>query len=136
PLHNGGAIDLDRDYHGIDGRWRWSTELAGRPFALTAGLDYEVSDEHRLGFENFTGNDVGVVGALRRDERNRVTANDVYLQAEWAPAERWRLHVGVRRSEVEFESDDRFVTAINPDDSGVLEYARTSPVVGVLFRAT
>ena len=136
PLHNGGAIDLDRDYHGIDGRWRWSTELAGGPFALTAGLDYEVSDEHRLGFENFTGNDVGVVGALRRDERNRVTANDVYLQAEWAPAERWRLHVGVRRSEVEFESDDRFVTAINPDDSGALEYARTSPVAGVLFRAT
>src|SRR5690606_18639305 len=96
PLHNGGAIDLDRDYPGID---------------------------------------VGVVGALRRDERNRVTANDVYLQAEWAPAERWRLHVGVRRSEVEFESDDRFVTAINPDDSGALEYARTSPVAGVLFRA-
>lgn len=136
PLHNGGAIDLDRDYHGVDGRWRWSTDLAGRPFALTAGFDYEVSDEHRLGFENFIGDEVGVVGALRRDEYNRVTGNDAYLQAEWTPAERWRVDLGVRRSRVEFESDDRFVTGINPDDSGSLEYSRTSPVAGVLFRAT
>ncbi|KGM53753.1 hypothetical protein N799_09025 [Lysobacter arseniciresistens ZS79] len=136
PLHNGGAIDLDRDYRGIDGRWRWSTDLAGRPFSLTAGFDHEVSDEHRLGFENFIGDTVGVVGALRRDEHNRVTGNDAYLQAEWAPAERWRVDLGVRRSRVRFESDDRFVSDINPDDSGALEYSRTSPVAGVLFRAT
>jgi iron complex outermembrane receptor protein len=136
PLHNGGAIDLDRDYYGIDGRWRWSADLAGGPFSLTAGFDHEVSDEHRLGFENFIGDDIGVVGALRRDEVNQVTGSDAFLQADWAPADRWRIDLGVRRSQVRFESDDRFVTGINPDDSGALEYSRTSPVAGVLFRAT
>src|SRR5690606_36767564 len=61
---------------------------------------------------------------------------DVYVQADWAPAERWRINIGARHSRVEFESDDRFVTGVNPDDSGRLEYSRTSPVAGVLFRAT
>src|SRR5690606_11708987 len=78
----------------------------------------------------------GVVGALRRDESNRVTGRDLYLQADWTPAERWRMHLGARRSTVRFRSSDRFVTDINPDDSGALEYSRTSPVAGVLFRAT
>lgn len=136
PLHGGGAIDLDRDYRGVDARWRWSTDLWERPFSLTTGIEYEVSDEHRRGFNNFIGERVGVVGALRRDERDRVNGRDAYLQAEWAPADRWRINVGARRSEVRFRSRDHFITDVNPDDSGALAYARTSPVAGVLFRAT
>lgn len=136
PLHGGGAIDLDRDYYGGDLRWRWEGAWLDRPFSLTAGHAHEVSDERRLGFENFIGDTVGVVGALRRDEDNVVTGRDVYVQADWAPAERWRINIGARHSRVEFESDDRFVTGVNPDDSGRLEYSRTSPVAGVLFRAT
>jgi iron complex outermembrane receptor protein len=136
PLHGGGAIDLDRDYRGVDARWRWSTDLWERPFSLTSGVEYEVSDEHRRGFNNFVDDRVGIVGALRRDELNRVTGRDAYLQADWEVAERWRINVGARRSEVRFRSRDRFITDINPDDSGALGYARTSPVAGVLFRAT
>ena len=136
PLHNGGVIDLDRDYFGIDGRWRWTTQLWDRPFALTTGVEYAVADEHRLGFENFIGDRLGAVGALRRDEGNRVTGRDVYMQADWEPAERWRVNVGARRSQVRFRSRDHFVSDINPDDSGQLGYSRTSPVAGVLFRAT
>src|SRR5690606_37409142 len=136
PLHGGGAIDLDRDYSGVDARWRWTTNLWERPFSLTAGLEYEVSDEHRRGYNNFIGERVGVIGELRRDEMNRVTGRDAYLQADWAPTDRWRINVGARRSDIEFRSNDRFITDINPDDSGALTHARTSPVAGVLFRAT
>ncbi|MGY0798747.1 TonB-dependent receptor family protein [Lysobacter sp. A286] len=136
PLHNGGVIDLDRDYHGIDARWRWTTELWERPFSLTSGVEYEVSEEHRRGYENFAGDQLGVIGALRRDEINQVSGRDVYLQANWEPADRWRINVGARRSQVRFRSSDRFITDINPDDSGALSYSRTSPVAGVLYRAT
>lgn len=136
PLQGGGAIGLDRDYRGVDARWRWSTELRGTPFSLTSGLDYEVSDEHRRGFENFAGDRLGVYGALRRDERNRVTGRDAYAQADWMPDDRWRLNIGVRRSTVRFRSRDEYVTADNPDDSGRLEFSRTLPVAGVLYRAS
>ncbi|QOW21034.1 TonB-dependent receptor [Lysobacter avium] len=136
PMHGGGAIDLDRDYSGADLRWQWTSSLLERPFSLTTGLEYQVSEERRRGFENFIGDRIGVVGKLRRDQDDRVTARDIYAQAEWAPAERWRINLGARRSQVRFNSRDHYITADNPDDSGSLEYARTSPVAGVLFRAT
>ena len=135
-LHGGGAIDLDRNYHGIDARWRWSGAWRDQPWSLTSGLQYEASDERRRGFENFVGSTLGLVGALRRDEDDRVHARDFYVQGDWAPQERWRINAGVRRSEVGFDSRDRYITAANPDDSGRVAYARTSPVAGLLFRAT
>ena len=136
PLQGGGAIDLDRHYDGADLRWRWSANAWGRPFSLTTGVEYAVSDERRRGYENFAGDRLGVYGALRRDEDNRVTGRDAYVQAGWQPADRWRINLGARHSQVRFVSNDDYVTASNPDDSGRLQYSRTSPVAGVLFRAT
>ena len=136
PLNGGGAIDLDRDYQGIDARWRWSGELAGQPVSVTAGIEHEVSDERRLGFENFIGTTPGVVGNLRRDEDNRVVGQALYLQADWQPATRWRLDAGLRNSRVRFHSRDAYITAFNPDDSGQLDYRKVAPIVGALFRVT
>ena len=135
PLSGGGAIDLDRDYRGVDARWRWASQRLRQPLALTLGIQHDVSDEARRGFENFIGGDLGVRGRLRRDERDRVTGSDQYLQLEWEPGARWRINFGARHSEVRFDSHDHYATD-NPDDSGSLDYTHTSPVAGVLFRAT
>lgn len=136
PLSGGGAIDLARDYGGADLRWHARGDMAGRPLSLTLGAQREVADEHRRGFENFAGGRQGIVGRLRRDEDNRVTGQDAYAQLDWEPSSRWRVNLGARRSTVAFRTRDRFVTAGNPDDSGHLRYARTSPVAGALFRPT
>lgn len=136
PLSSGGVIDLDRSYGGVDARWQWQGRLASRPFTATIGAEYQGSDEKRLGYENFVGAQLGVRGALRRDERDRVDGFDQYLQADWDIAPRWRIDLGVRHSRVAFRSRDAYITARNPDDSGRLEYERTTPVVGVLFHAT
>ena len=134
PTHGGGVIDLDRDYHGVDARWQW--RAPDERATLTAGVSREVAAERRRGFENFVGGEIGVVGALRRDERNRVTSDDVYLQGDWRPGARWRVNAGLRHTRVRFASADDYVTADNPDDSGALAYSRMSPVLGVLFRAS
>jgi iron complex outermembrane receptor protein len=136
PLSGGGAIDLDRDYGGIDARWRWSSHGLRQPLALTFGIQHDVSDEARRGYENFIGDQLGVRGQLRRDERDRVTGSDQYLQLEWQPGERWRVNLGARHSAVRFASRDFYINVDNPDDSGSLDYTHTSPVAGVLFRAT
>lgn len=136
PLSSGGVIDLDRSYGGVDARWQWRGLLASRPFAATIGAEYQQSDEHRRGYENFVGAQLGMRGALRRDERDRVDGFDQYLQADWTIAPRWRIDLGVRRSRVAFRSRDAYITARNPDDSGRLEYTRTTPVAGVLFHAS
>src|SRR5690606_601118 len=134
PGSGGGVIDLDRDYAGLDARWTFDGMLGGRPYALTVGTELQRSSEHRLGFENFVGSDLGVVGRLRRDQRDSTTMRDLFAEARWRFAPRWQATLGVRHSEIGFRSLDRYVAPGNPDDSGGLDYAFVSPVAGVLFQ--
>ena len=133
PLNSGGVIDLDNTYGGADLRWSWQGQLAGQPVELTAGLNADRQRQRRRGYENFVGPVLGVRGALRRDERNEVENADQYLQAWWRFAPRWSLLAGARRSRITFTSDDAYVTATNPDDSGRVTYDRVMPVAGLVF---
>ncbi|TWT22252.1 TonB-dependent receptor [Luteimonas marina] len=133
PLNSGGVIDLDNDYGGVDLRWRWTGTLAGRPLEAAFGANADRQRQHRRGYENFVGDALGVRGALRRDERNRVDNVDRYAQAWWQFAQRWSLLAGARHSAVRFRSDDAYVTAANPDDSGRVDYSETTPVLGLSF---
>jgi iron complex outermembrane recepter protein len=126
PTHSGGVVNLDRGYGG--GALRYSTDLAA--VKLSVGIEHERMGERRKGFVN----DNGVAGALRRDEDNEVTSTDVYAQAEWTFAERWSLHGGARHSRVRFTSEDHFIAAGNPDDSGARSFRATTPVAGLLFK--
>lgn len=139
--HPGGVIDLARHYEGLDLRWVHHNRLGGKPITVTAGLSADQSAEQRRGFQNFVagaaGNPtLGVEGALRRDEKNRVRNRDHYLQTEWAMAERLSLLAGLRHSNVVFSSLDRYVVAGNGDDSGGARYSATSPAVGLSFHAS
>ena len=136
PLSAGGVVDLDGDYGGADLRWSWQGELAARPFEFSAGLNADRQQQQRRGYENFIGTALGVRGKLRRDEINDSRTTDEYLQAWWQFAPRWSLLAGLRHSRVRFASDDAFVTASNPDDSGKVDYAQTTPVTGLMFAAT
>lgn len=134
PRHSGGVVDLGSDYAGTDARWSWRGRLAARPAWLVIGLSYDDLSQQRRGYENFVGETLGVQGTLRRDERNDVASFDQYAQAGWDFAERWSLHAGLRNSRIEFESDDRYVTDANGDDSGATDYSAVSPVLGLTFK--
>jgi iron complex outermembrane recepter protein len=135
PLHGGGVIDLDGDYGGADARWAWHGQLLGRPLELTVGGNVDRQVQQRRGYENFVGDTLGVKGALRRDQRDRVENVDQFAQAWWDWSARWSALLGVRHSQVRFRSADHYVTASNPDDSGSRDYAATTPVAGVVFKA-
>jgi len=132
----GGIIDLDRGYSGLDARWTLDGRLAGRPFAVTVGSEWQRSSEQRLGFENFIGDQLGVVGRLRRDQRDTTAALDWFAEARWRFAPRWQATVGMRRSNVSFDTVDRYFAPDNGDDSGGMDYTFTSPVAGLLFEPT
>src|SRR5690606_3158976 len=85
------------------------------------------------GFENFVGDTLGVRGAPRRDEHNRVGNSDQFAQLWWQFADRWSLLVGARHSSVRFRSNDDYISAVNPDDSGRVDYSQTAPVAGLMF---
>lgn len=136
PTHAGGVIDLDGDYHGGDLRWTWQGRLAGRAVEFAAGLALEEQMQHRRGYENFVGDTLGVRGRLRRDEDDVVRSFDQYAQGTWHLADAWSVTLGARHSTVRFRSIDRYIGDGNPDDSGHVDYAATTPVAGLMWRAT
>lgn len=135
PLHSGGVIDLDSNYEGADARWAWQGEALGRPLQLTVGANVDRQRQHRTGYENFVGDTLGVKGALRRDQRDEVENVDQFAQLWWQWSDRWPALLGVRHSDVRFESDDHYIVGRNPDDSGRRDYSATTPVAGIVFRA-
>ena len=135
PFSSGGVVDLSRRYGGLGLRWthRFTLDtLAERALTVSAGFDGDRLDERRQGFVNNAGRQ----GALKRDEDNRVGNTDFYAQAEWQLADVLRISAGARHSRVKFNSADHFIVGVNPDDSGKVSYARTTPVVGVLYTLT
>jgi iron complex outermembrane receptor protein len=134
PLYPGGVIDLDREYWGVDLHMTDERTIGGTPLLLVAGVNYDDLAEARKGYLNFIGSQLGVQGALRRDEANYVYDFDQYVQAQWDPATRWRVVAGVRNSLVQVTSHGH-LAVLDAADSEV-RYSAVNPVAGVTFRAT
>lgn len=132
-ISSGGIIDFDRDFAGGSARWIGRFQLAGGKLTTTVGVDYEQSTDDRRGYENFIGTTLGVKGALRRLEEDRVSSFDQYAQAEWQ-GERWTFSGGVRHSHVDFNVEDRYLS--NGNDSGSVSYDKTTPTVAAMYRLT
>ena len=128
--HPGGVIDLGRNYQGGELRLTDRRAPGGTSLALTGGISFDALAEARRGYLNYVANELGVLGALRRDEDNRVQGLDEFLQAEWLPAAHWRAIAGVRHSAVHVASRDNHL-GTTPTS---IDYAATNPVAGVTYR--
>lgn len=131
--HSGGVIDFDRDFHGVDINFTHIRQFGRGKLGTTVGIDYSRSTDARQGFENFIGAEFGVRGALRRDEDDVLTGFDPYVQAEWESGP-WVLNAGMRHSRLKVEVDDHYLG--NGDDSGAREYRKSTPVLGLLYKAS
>jgi iron complex outermembrane receptor protein len=134
PLYPGGVIDLDRAYWGIDAHVTDQRDLGSGPFQVVAGLSFDDLEESRFGYLNYIGDDLGVEGAVRRNQANHVYDADEYAQAQWDPDALWRLTAGVRNNVVVVTSNDHLSTDDDPHSS--VRYTAVSPVAGALFHAS
>jgi iron complex outermembrane recepter protein len=129
----GGVIDFDRTYSGIDLRYTFSATWGN----LIVGINRDGLKEDRRGYENFIGTTLGVIGKLRRDEVNHVNNQDVYAQAQYKPTSEVFITAGVRHSQVKFTSADAYIIpGRNPDDSGAVNFSKTTPALGASYAAT
>lgn len=126
----GRVSSIDRSFGGIDAKWTHKSELAGRPFSVVAGINYDTMKDARTQ-NNASG---GVMTALTRDEIQKVHNFDQYVQATFEPTEQWLLVAGLRHTDVSFDIKDQFPTP--PDGSGSLKFTNISPVLGATFRVT
>ena len=127
---SGGVTDLSSDFGGVDARLTTRFTLGSGPLSLTVGAAYDRQEQARKGFVNNNG----ALGPLRRDEDDTVHDQDVYVQAEWSPLAAVSLLAGARYSDVRFVSEDHYITAANPNDSGRVAFSHASPVAGVVWR--
>jgi iron complex outermembrane recepter protein len=134
PLYPGGVIDLDRAFWGIDAHVTDARDVAGTPLQVVAGINYDDLEEARKGYLNYSGSELGVEGALRRDEANHVYDFDQYVQAQWDPGARWRIVGGVRNNLVEVSSHGHLPVLDDADSS--VRYSAVNPVGGITFRAS
>ncbi len=117
---------IDRTFYGAEARWTNSGKLLDRPYSLTAGLTTGQMDDERK--------DISNANVTSRNELQKANNVDQYLQGMWSAADRWDLHAGVRHVRVTQSVKDYIPTPT--DGSGKVTYDKTTPVAGVVFKAT
>jgi len=129
PGSGGGVVDFDRRYGGGDARLTWRVMNA----ELVTGASLETQADERRGYANFIGTgasqQLGVTGALRRNEHNEATTREGYAQLDTPLFGDLSAVAGVRHGQVDLSTRDAFLS--NGDDSGDLHFSYTNPVLGL-----
>ncbi len=125
PFSDGGVVEFDRLVYGLGAQYQLGDMLPDN-FELAFGVDFDRQDDDRRRFDN---ND-GSYGALSFEQREQVSSNAAYLQAQYALNDIWTLSAGARYDEIKFDVRDDFLA--DGDDSGKLDFDQFSPSLGVI----
>jgi Outer membrane receptor proteins, mostly Fe transport len=128
------ASVIARDFHGTDVRWDNKGTLINMPYTMSFGLNYGKSSDAR------TDTNITPSVSLNRDEDNIVDNFDQYAQGKLALTEKLDIHAGLRHTKVKLTVRDKYVpgdgkgTTPNGNNSGSVEYEKTNPVIGAVFK--
>lgn len=128
--------EIERSFYGSDLRWDNNGTLGSMPYNIALGINYGKSSDNRLDTNVLmTGNPANI---LNRNEANIVTNFDQYVQGKLSVTPTIDLHAGARHTKVKLEVQDNFITGAgsNGDNSGSVEYQKTTPVIGAVWKAT
>lgn len=133
--YNGRLSAIDRQFGGLDAKWTYKDNWAGKPYSVIVGLNYDKMKDDRTQLP--TNNGV-MIPILKRNETQTAHNFDQYIQATFEPTDRWLLIAGLRHTKINFEVNDKMPVVLpnDPDSSGSLEYSNTSPVLGATYKLT
>lgn len=124
---------IDRDFYGIDARWDNIGTLGNLPYNISLGMTYGKQEDSRLD-TNILNNGF-VVNVKNRDEENIASNFDQYVQAKLGITDSVDIHAGARHTKVKLEVNDDLLT-LNGNNSGSVEYQKTTPVIGAIWKVT
>lgn len=126
---------IDRNFYGTDARWDHTGKLASLPYTISLGLTYGGMEDARLDTNVLA---LGLpTSTLNRNEDNIARNFDQYIQGKLSLTDSVDIHAGARRTKVKLSVKDRLIVAnTNGDNSGSVEYQKTTPVVGVVWAVT
>ncbi|WP_020166847.1 MULTISPECIES: TonB-dependent receptor family protein [Methylotenera] len=124
--------EIEREFYGMDARWDNKGSLGAMPYNISLGLTYGKQTDDRLDTNTLSlGNPVN---QLNRREENIASNFDQYIQGKLGITDKIDIHAGARRTKVKLEVDDDL--ALNGDNSGTVEYQKTTPVIGAIWKVT
>ena len=131
---NARASVIARDFYGTDVRWDNKGVIVNMPYTLSLGLNYGKSKDARS--DNNILSNGARIDTINRDEDNDSQNFDQYAQGKLSILENVDLHAGLRRTKVKLEVKDKFLTGTGNlgDNSGSLEYQKTTPVLGAVWK--
>ncbi|WP_047541060.1 TonB-dependent receptor family protein [Methylotenera versatilis] len=121
---------ISRDFYGTDLRWDNKGDIFSKPYTISFGINYGKSKDARL------DTNITPTVALNRDEDNTVDNFDQYIQGKLSVLDNVDIHAGIRHTKVNLEVKDYFISGVNLNNSGSVEYKKTTPVVGALWKVT
>ena len=123
--------EIERQFYGMDARWDNKGALGTMPYNISVGLTFGQSTDDRqdtniltLGRASNTAN---------RNEANISRNFDQYIQARLGILDNVDLHAGARHTKVRLKIDDKLLT-VNGNNSGSVEYQKTTPVIGAVWK--
>jgi iron complex outermembrane receptor protein len=135
-----GIVALDRSFMGGGFSYTYDGMLAGRPNQVIVGFDIDEQDDDRIRYDNLPG---GNQGLMRFNQNEAVSGHGVFVQNDLTLTDNIDLSFGVRFDKVEFDVTDNFFndalldpTDTVPDDSGVIDFDDTSPMLGIVVSVT
>lgn len=127
PSSAGGEVVLFRSFYGVNGSYKLLDAENGD---IRVGGSVIKSEDQRQGYVN----NFGQRGDLRRDQTDNANSKDLFVRFNWQPATRWQLQGGWRYSELDLSIADRFINAVNPDDSGSKRFYNDAIAIGLSYR--
>ncbi|MCG5529307.1 TonB-dependent receptor [Halorhodospira halochloris] len=124
----GGIITYERYFGGIGGRHVRQTKFAGRPLEISLGTEAEWQYDDRQRYKNEQGDR----GDQTHDQLEQAQMVAGYAQAEWQPAERWRLVGGSRLDWLQMSIRDR----TNGSGTDRERYTEPSYLLGASYALT
>lgn len=130
---NARSSDISREFYGTDVRWDNKGDIVGKAYTLSVGVNYGKSKDARLDTNILAA---GVpVSVPNRDEDNIVDNFDQYIQGKLSILDNVDIHAGARHTKVQLKVKDN-LTAVNGNNSGSVEYRKTTPVIGAVWKVT
>lgn len=125
--------EIEREFYGADARWDNNGNFVNMPYNITLGLNYGKQTDAR--HDTNVLNNGFSVNVVNRDEDNIAQNFDQYIQGRLGITENVDIHAGARHTKVKLEVKDKLLSA-NGDNSGSVEYQKTTPVIGALWKVT
>jgi iron complex outermembrane recepter protein len=131
---NARASVISREFYGTDLRWSNSGSLFTMPYTLSLGATYGKSSDDRSDTNVLVG---GLpANTLNRNEDNISNNFDQYVQGKLSLLDNFDIHAGARHTKVKLKIQDHFTSGAgsNGNNSGHVEYQKTTPVVGAIWK--